>query len=84
MITIVLVRDIQLRDGEGHLTGMTKLIGTEINPLSKKLKTNARIDAINTGVKDPVTVDALIRQIESPLMERVMKVRVLSRFELLS
>ena len=28
---------------------------------------NARIDAIDTGIKEPITVDALIRQIEPPI-----------------
>ena len=34
---------------------------------------DARIDAINVGASVPVTVDALIKQTESPFMERVMR-----------
>ena len=45
---------------------------------------NARIDAINTSVNTPVTVDALIKQTEPPFTDRVLKVRVSSRFKLLS
>ena len=75
-IAIVLVNDIQPGDGEGHLTGMTKLTGTEISPLPKKIKDiDARIDTINTGVNAPVTMDALIRQTEPPFTKRVMKVK---------
>ena len=43
---------------------------------------DARIDAINTSVNAPVTVDTLISQTEPPFIERVMKVRVLSRLKL--
>ena len=43
---------------------------------------DARIDAINTGVKAPVTVDALIRKTEPSFIERVMKVMGSSRFKL--
>ncbi|GFS43666.1 hypothetical protein Acr_00g0086310 [Actinidia rufa] len=39
-------------------------------------------DAINYGINAPVTVNALIRQIEPPFIERVMRVRVSSRFKL--
>ncbi|GFZ06564.1 hypothetical protein Acr_18g0007340 [Actinidia rufa] len=44
-----------------------------ITPKIKDL--NAWIDAINTSVKALVTMDTLIRQIESPFTERVMKVK---------
>ena len=43
---------------------------------------NARIDAINTSVNALVTMDALIRKNEPRFMERVIKVRVSSRFKL--
>ena len=36
---------------------------------------DARIDAINIDTNAPVTVDALIRQIEPQFTERVMKVK---------
>ena len=42
----------------------------------------ARINIVNTNVNAPVTADTLIKQIEPPFTERVMKVRVLSRFKL--
>ena len=45
---------------------------------------DAWIDTINTGVKAPITVDALIRQTEPPFTERVMKVRGSSKFKLSS
>ncbi|GFZ08243.1 hypothetical protein Acr_20g0000510 [Actinidia rufa] len=62
---------------------MTKLTGAEISPLPRKIKNlGAWIDAINTSMKALVTVDALIRQTEPPFTERVMKVRVSSRFKL--
>ena len=38
-IAVVLVKDIQPRDGKGHLAGMAKLTGAEISSLPKKLKT---------------------------------------------
>ncbi|GFY95460.1 hypothetical protein Acr_10g0008450 [Actinidia rufa] len=42
-----------------------------------------RINTINTGVNALVTVDALIRHAESQFTERVMMVRVSSKFKLL-
>ena len=39
---------------------------------------DARIDAINISINAPVTVDALIKQIEPPFTKRVMRVRVSS------
>ena len=45
---------------------------------------NARIDAINTSVNTPVTVDALIKQTEPPFTDRVLKVRISSKFKLSS
>ena len=45
---------------------------------------DARIDAINIDVKAPVTVDALIRQKNSPFTERMMRLRVSSKFKLSS
>ncbi|GFY89821.1 hypothetical protein Acr_07g0000180 [Actinidia rufa] len=43
---------------------------------------DAQINAINTGVNALAIVDALIRQTEPPFTERVMKVRVSSKFKL--
>ena len=43
---------------------------------------DARIDAINTDTNAPITMYALIRQIEPPFTDRVMKVRVSSRLKL--
>ena len=43
-----------------------------------------KIDAINTSANAPVIVDALIKQIEPPFTDRVMKVRVSSKFKLLT
>ena len=43
---------------------------------------DTQIDAINTTVKEPVTLNALTRHTKPPFMERVMKVRVSSRFKL--
>ncbi|GFY95388.1 root hair defective 3 GTP-binding protein [Actinidia rufa] len=41
---------------------------------------DAWIDAINTGIKAPVIMDALIRQTEPPFTKRAIKVKVSSRF----
>ena len=43
---------------------------------------DVRIDSIDTDVKAPITVDALIKQTELPFVERVMRVRVSFRFKL--
>ena len=43
---------------------------------------DARIDVINTSTSIPITVEALIRQIDPPFKERLMKTRVSSRFKL--
>ena len=43
---------------------------------------DSRIDSIDIGIKVPITVDALIRQTEPQFAERVMRVRVFSRFKL--
>ena len=43
---------------------------------------DARLDAINTGAATPITMDALIRQIEPLFMERVLRARVSSKFKL--
>ena len=43
---------------------------------------DSRIDSIDTGIKAPITVDALIRQTDPPFTERVMRVKVSSRFKL--
>ena len=43
---------------------------------------DARIDAINTGTSVLVTMEALIKQIEPPFKERVMKTKVSSKFKL--
>ena len=50
---------------------------------TKKFKDlDAWIDAIHTSVNALVIVDALIRQIKPPFMEKVMRVMVSSRFKL--
>ncbi|GFZ09774.1 hypothetical protein Acr_21g0003730 [Actinidia rufa] len=43
---------------------------------------DARLDAINTGVGAPVTVDTLIKQTEPPFTERILRVRISSKFKL--
>ncbi|GFZ06794.1 hypothetical protein Acr_18g0009640 [Actinidia rufa] len=43
---------------------------------------DTRLDAINTGTNAPVTVDTLIRQIELPFTERVLRDRISSKFKL--
>ncbi|GFS43260.1 photosystem I subunit K [Actinidia rufa] len=43
---------------------------------------NSHIDAINMGTGAPATVDALIKQIDPPFTERVMRTWVLFRFKL--
>ncbi|XP_057484602.1 uncharacterized protein LOC130770973 [Actinidia eriantha] len=43
---------------------------------------DARLDAINTGVGVPITVDTLVRQTEPPFTERILRARVSSRFKL--
>ena len=63
---------------------MTELTGAAIGPPKKFKDLNGQIDDINTSTSAPVTVDALIRQTKPPFTERVMKVRVSSRFKLLS
>ena len=40
------------------------------------------INAMNTDVRAPVTVEALIRQIEPPLTDRILRTQVSSRFKL--
>ncbi|GFZ06625.1 hypothetical protein Acr_18g0007950 [Actinidia rufa] len=45
-------------------------------------KTNARLDAINTGTNAPVTVDTLIRQTEPPFTQRVLRARISLKFKL--
>ena len=82
-IIIVSIRDIQLGDKKGHLTEMSKLTSTKISPLPKKIKDlDARIDAINTGVKALVTMDVLIRKTDPPFKKRVMKVNGSFTFKL--
>ncbi|GFS36231.1 hypothetical protein Acr_00g0044820 [Actinidia rufa] len=68
------VRDIQ--------SGAVHIDQRRDKSTTQKIKDlDARIDAINTGANIPITVDALISQIEPPLTERVMRVRVSSRFK---
>ncbi|GFY81798.1 hypothetical protein Acr_02g0000380 [Actinidia rufa] len=43
---------------------------------------DARLDAINTGVGAPVTVDTLIKQTEPPFTERILRARISSKFKL--
>ncbi|GFZ18658.1 hypothetical protein Acr_27g0003970 [Actinidia rufa] len=43
---------------------------------------DAQIDAINIGASVPITVEALIRQIEPPFTDKVIKAKVSSRFKL--
>ena len=53
------------------------------NSTSQKIKDlDTRLNAINTGAGSLVTVDALIKQIEPPFTDRVMRARVSSRFKL--
>ncbi|GFS43540.1 hypothetical protein Acr_00g0085640 [Actinidia rufa] len=51
--------------------------------ITQKIKDmDTRIDAINTGAHAPIIVDALIKQTEPPFIDRVMRVRVSSKFKL--
>ena len=43
---------------------------------------DARIDAINRGVNAPVSIDALIRQTEPLFTDKVMKIKMSSKFKL--
>ncbi|GFS36638.1 hypothetical protein Acr_00g0047130 [Actinidia rufa] len=43
---------------------------------------NAQIDAINTGASVSMIVDALIKHTEPPFTDRVMRIRVFSKFKL--
>ncbi|GFZ11448.1 hypothetical protein Acr_22g0008460 [Actinidia rufa] len=43
---------------------------------------DVRLDAINTGTNAPVTVDTLVRQTDPPFTERVLRVRISSKFKL--
>ncbi|GFZ06509.1 hypothetical protein Acr_18g0006790 [Actinidia rufa] len=43
---------------------------------------DARLDAINTGMNAPVTVDTLIRQTEPPFTGRILRARISSKFKL--
>ncbi|GFS40353.1 hypothetical protein Acr_00g0068050 [Actinidia rufa] len=43
---------------------------------------DARLDAINTGIGAPVTVDTLIKQTEPPFTERILRARISSKFKL--
>ncbi|GFZ02207.1 hypothetical protein Acr_15g0008150 [Actinidia rufa] len=62
------------------------LAGERKSQPAKKLTSEedclAQIDAIDTGVKAPIIVDALIRQTELPFTERLMRVKVSSKFKL--
>ncbi|XP_057463267.1 uncharacterized protein LOC130753292 [Actinidia eriantha] len=52
-------------------------------PTSQKIRNlDARLDAINTGVGVPITVDTLVRQTEPPFTERILRAKVSSRFKL--
>ena len=43
---------------------------------------DAQIDAINSSANAQAIVDALIKQIEPPFMDRVMKVKISSKIKL--
>ncbi|GFZ20866.1 hypothetical protein Acr_29g0000280 [Actinidia rufa] len=91
-IVIVLVRDIQqgadTTSEETRRCGRSSRWDDRVHRYRDKSTTqnfkdlDARIDTVNTGGNAPVTVDALIRQTESPFIERVMKVRISFRFKL--
>ncbi|GFS34966.1 hypothetical protein Acr_00g0037010 [Actinidia rufa] len=51
-------------------------------PLLNLVKRDPELDAINTGTNAPITVDALVRQIDPPFMERVLRTRISSKFKL--
>ncbi|GFY87329.1 hypothetical protein Acr_05g0009680 [Actinidia rufa] len=73
----------RIEEAEGRLVELTKLLDTEIDFTTQKIKDlDARIDAINTDACAPVTVDNLIRQTKPPFTERVMRIRVSSKFKL--
>ncbi|GFY80627.1 hypothetical protein Acr_01g0004360 [Actinidia rufa] len=80
---MVLVKDIQTRrrGRSPHRDDQTNRCRDKST--TQKIKDlDTQIDAINTGVKDPVTLNAFIRHAEPLFTERVMKVRVLSKFKL--
>ena len=52
---------------------------------SQKLKDlDTRLDAINIGASALMTIDALIKQTEPPFTRRVIRIRVSSKFKLLT
>ncbi|GFY87395.1 hypothetical protein Acr_05g0010340 [Actinidia rufa] len=69
--------------GRGRSPRRGDRIGAREKSTSQKIRDlDARLDAINTGTNAPVIVDTLIRQIEPPFTERVLRARVSSRFKL--
>ncbi|GFZ09055.1 hypothetical protein Acr_20g0008630 [Actinidia rufa] len=60
----------------GHTRARDKSTSQKIRDL------DARLDAINTGTNAPITVDALVRQTDPPVTERVLRTRISSKFKL--
>ncbi|GFY81286.1 hypothetical protein Acr_01g0010950 [Actinidia rufa] len=58
-------------------------IRTRDKSTSQKIRDlDARLDAINTGMNAPVTVDTLIRQTDPPFTGRILRARISSKFKL--
>ncbi|GFZ02072.1 hypothetical protein Acr_15g0006810 [Actinidia rufa] len=60
-----------------HLSRHCSYVSTE----QKFKDLDPQIEAINTGVNAPVTMDLLIRQTEPPFIERVIRAEVSSKFK---
>ncbi|GFZ13017.1 hypothetical protein Acr_23g0014020 [Actinidia rufa] len=77
----------QYRTNEGVRRGRSPHRGdhTEAQDKSTSQKIrdlDTRLDAINTGMNVPVTVDTLVRQTDPPFTERVLRARISSKFKL--
>ncbi|GFY95333.1 hypothetical protein Acr_10g0007180 [Actinidia rufa] len=66
----------EIGEEESHLAEMTSCPDVDKSITQKIRDLDAHIDAINTSASVPVTVDALIRQIEPPFIERIMRTRL--------
>ncbi|GFY92531.1 hypothetical protein Acr_08g0009270 [Actinidia rufa] len=71
------------RSGRGRSPRRGDHIRARDTSTSQKIRDlDARLDAINTGVGAPVTVDTLIKQTEPPFTERILRARISSKFKL--
>ncbi|GFS44258.1 hypothetical protein Acr_00g0089400 [Actinidia rufa] len=71
------------RSGRGRSPRRGDHIRARDKSTSQKIRDlDARLDAINTGAGALVTVDTLIKQIEPPFTERILRARISSKFKL--